>query len=679
MTGSAPGSVKFSHLLQPLDLGFTTLKNRVIMGSMHTGLEEVSMARQAAFFARRAAGGVGLIITGGIATSKAGGLGPHSSGMYTEEDAAHHRIVTDAVHAAGGKIVMQALHAGRQSFHNFMLAPSAIRSPIYQFPPKAMTAEEIQSELDNWVNACVLAKKAGYDGVEIMGSEGYLLNQFLTTRANARDDEWGGSYENRMRYPLELVRRVRAAVGHDFILIYRLSMMDLVPDGQSFEEVITFAKELEKAGINIINTGIGWHEAKVPTIATMVPRGAFTWVTRRVKEALSIPVVASNRINMPTDAEDIIARGDADMVSMARPMLADPDWVNKAAADLEDEVNTCIACNQACLDHTFNLQLSSCLVNPQACSETELVYIKTSQPKKIAVVGAGPAGLSFSSVAAERGHDVTLFDGDTKIGGQFNIAKQIPGKEEFNETLRYFGNMLKKHGVKVELGKRVTAADLKDFDEVVLATGISPRHLDIPGLDHPKVVTYLDVLRDKKPVGKRVAIIGAGGIGIDTAEYLAHDPAHLPASLDIATFNKEWGIDPTLAARGGVDGVVEQVDPSPYEITLLQRKTKKITGPGKTTGWIHREALIKKKVNLLVGVSYVGIDDAGLHITVADQPQVLDVDNIIICAGQEPNRELQADLKALGKTVHLIGGADVAAELDAKRAINQGARLAAAV
>ena len=672
-------TTKYPHLLQPLDLGFTTLKNRVIMGSMHTGLEEVSMARQAAFFARRAAGGVGLIITGGIATSREGALSPFSSGMLTEEDAAHHRIVTDAVHAAGGKIAMQALHAGRQSFHNYTLAPSAIPSPIYPTPPKAMTEEDIQREFDNWVNACVLAKKAGYDGVEIMGSEGYLLNQFLTSRANARDDQWGGSYENRMRYPLELVRRVRAAVGTDFILIYRLSMMDLVPDGQSFEEVITFAKELEKAGINILNTGIGWHEAKVPTIATMVPRGAFTWVTRRVKAAVNIPVVASNRINMPTMAEDIIARGDADMVSMARPMLADPDWVNKAAADREEEVNTCIACNQACLDHTFALRLSSCLVNPQACHETELVYVKTAKAKKLAVVGAGPAGLSFATVAAERGHEVTLFDGDSKIGGQFNIAKQIPGKEEFYETLRYFGVMLQKHGVKVSLGKRVTAADLADFDEVILATGISPRHLDIPGLDHPKVLSYLDVLRDKKAVGPRVAIIGAGGIGIDTAEYLAHDPAHQPASLDIATFNKEWGIDPTLQARGGVDGVAEQVDPSPYQITLLQRKARKITGPGKTTGWIHREALIKKKVKLLVGVSYERIDDAGLHITVADQPQLLEVDTIIICAGQEPNRELQAGLESMGKSIHLIGGADVASELDAKRAIDQGARLAAEI
>lgn len=673
------GSQKYSHLLQPLDLGFTQLRNRVIMGSMHTGLEEVSMERQAAYFARRAEGGVGLIITGGIATSPEGGLGPGSSGMFTEKDAEHHSIITRAVHEAGGKIAMQALHAGRQSFHPDMLAPSAKQSPIYPFAPKAMTGDDIERELSNWANACRLAQQAGYDGVEIMGSEGYLLNQFLTTRGNERDDQWGGTYENRMRYPLEVVRRVRAATGPNFIIVYRLSMMDLVPDGQSFDEMIMFAKRLEGAGVNIINTGIGWHEAKIPTIATMVPRGAFAWVTRKVKEAVNIPVSASNRINMPSVAEDIIARGDADMVSMARPMLADPDWVAKAAADREEEINTCIACNQACLDHTFQLRLSSCLVNPQACYETELVYVKTGNPKNIAVVGAGPAGLSFATVAAQRGHAVTLFDADTRIGGQFNIAKQIPGKEEFHETLRYFDVMLKKHGVKLSLGKRVAPHDLAAFDEVALATGIVPRHLDIEGLDHPTVLSYLDVLRDKKPVGKRVAIVGAGGIGVDTAEYLTHDLHHKPSSLDIPTFLKEWGIDPELKARGGIEGVHEQVDPSPREVYLLQRKTRKIAGPGKTTGWIHREALLKKKVNMMTGVSYRRIDDEGLHISLGDKEMTLAVDNIIICAGQEPNRELQEGLSAMGKTVHLIGGADVAAELDAKRAIDQGARLAAVV
>lgn len=670
---------KYSHLLEPLDLGFTRLRNRVIMGSMHTGLEEVSMERQAAYFARRAEGGVGLIITGGIATSPEGGLGPGSSGMFTEQDAEHHSVITRAVHAAGGKIAMQCLHAGRQSFHPDMLAPSAKQSPIYPFQPKEMTEDDIERELSNWANAARLAKLAGYDGVEIMGSEGYLLNQFLTTRGNERHDGWGGSYENRMRYPLEVVRRVREAAGPDFIIVYRLSMLDLVPDGQSFDEMIMFAQRLEGAGVNIINTGIGWHEAKIPTIATMVPRAAFTWVTRKVREAVNIPVAASNRINMPSVAEDVLARGDADLVSMARPLLADPDWVAKAATDREQEINTCIACNQACLDHTFQLRLSTCLVNPQACHETELVYVKTASPKNIAVVGAGPAGLSFALVAAQRGHAVTLFDADTRIGGQFNVAKQIPGKEEFHETLRYFDVMLAKHGVKRSLGKRVAVTDLAGFDEVVLATGILPRRLDIEGLDHPSVMSYLDVLRDKKPVGKRVAIIGAGGIGVDTAEYLTHAPDHRPSSLDIPTFLREWGIDPSLQARGGIEGVKEEVDPSPREVWLLQRKSRKITGPGKTTGWIHREALLKKKVNLMTGVTYRRIDDAGLHVLVGDKEMVLEVDNVVICAGQEPNRELQEGLLSLGKVVHLIGGADVAAELDAKRAIDQGARVAAAV
>lgn len=674
-----PGQEKFSRLLEPLDLGFTQLRNRVIMGSMHTGLEEFSMERMAAFFARRAEGGVGLIITGGIAPSMEGGLGPGSSGMFSETDAEHHSIVPKAVHAAGGKIAMQILHAGRQSFHPHMLAPSAKQSPIYPFPPKAMTEDDIERELGNWANCARLAKLAGYDGVEIMGSEGYLLNQFLTTRGNERDDAWGGTYEKRMRFPLEVVRRVRAATGSDFIIVYRLSMMDLVPDGQSLEEVITFAKKIEEAGVNIINTGIGWHEAKIPTIATMVPRAAFSWVTRKIKEAVGIPVAASNRINMPSVAEDILLSGDADLVSMARPLLADPDWVIKAATDREEEINTCIACNQACLDHTFQLRLSSCLVNPQACHETELVYIKTDKPKNIAVVGAGPAGLAFATVAAERGHHVTLFDADTKVGGQFNIAKQIPGKEEFHETVRYFDVMLNKHGVKKMLGRRVGAHDLAGFDEVVLATGIVPRKLDIPGLDHPSVLSYLEVLRDKKAVGRRVAIIGAGGIGMDTAEYLTHDAHHKSSSLDIPAFLREWGIDPTLSARGGIEGMQAQVEDSPREVYLLQRKVKKITGPGKTTGWIHREILLKKNVQMMTGVSYTRIDDEGLHISVGDKALVLKVDTIVLCAGQEPQRELQVALQEMGTKVYLIGGADVAVELDAKRAIDQGARAAAII
>lgn len=672
-------SQPFQHLLQPLDLGFVTLPNRVIMGSMHTGLEEFPPERQAAFFARRAAGGVGLIITGGISPSELGVLGPGMCAMLTEADAKKHKVITDAVHAAGGRICMQVLHAGRQSYHPLNVSPSGKKSPIYPFPPQAMTEEMILQELESWVNAAALAQQAGYDGIEIMGSEGYLLNQFLTVRGNERDDQWGGDFERRMRFPLEVVRRIRARVGTNFIIVYRLSMLDLVPDGQTFDEVITLAQELEKAGVNIINTGIGWHEAKIPTIATMVPRGAFAWVTRKVKEAVSIPVSASNRINMPSHAEDIIARGDADMVSMARPMLADPDWVNKAAANKEEEVNTCIGCNQACLDHTFALRQASCLVNPQACYEDQLIYVKTDKPKNIAVIGAGPAGLSFASVAAERGHNVTLFDQDTQIGGQFNIAKQVPGKEEFNETIRYFGAMLTKHGVNLQLGKRVGATDVAEFDEVVLATGIVPRQLPLEGVNHPKVMNYLDVLRDKKPVGQRVAVVGAGGIGVDTSEFLVHDPHHVPSSLDIDEYLREWGIDKTLQARSGIEGVEAQVSPSPREVYLLQRKNKKITGPGKTTGWAHREALLKKGVNMITGVEYTKIDDQGLHISVNGQPQVLAVDNVIICAGQEPQRELQAAIEALGKKVHLIGGADVAAELDAKRAIRQGAELAAQV
>lgn len=670
----------YNHLLSPLDLGFTTLRNRVIMGSMHTGLEEMDSQKMARYFARRAEGGVGLMITGGFAISAASALGPGSAGMTTAKDVEHHRIVTDAVHAAGSKIALQLLHAGRQSWSPNLVAPSAKQSPIYPFKPREMSIDDIEHELNSFAQAAKLAREAGYDGVEVMGSEGYLLNQFLTERGNSRDDDWGGDFAQRMRFPVEVVRRIRTAVGADFIIVYRLSMLDLVPDGQSFDEVIELAQALENAGVNILNTGIGWHEAKIPTIATQVPRGAFAWVTRRVKAAVSIPVAASNRINMPDEAEAIISRGDADMVSMARPMLADPDWVNKAAAGMAEEINTCIGCNQACLDNTFALQRATCLVNPQACYETELIYNKTMAPKHLAVVGAGPAGMSCALVAAQCGHRVTLFDAGDRIGGQFNVAKRVPGKEEFHETLRYYDVMLNKAGVVRELSRRVVANDLADFDEVVLATGISPRQLDIEGIEHGKVVSYLDVLRDNVAIGQRVAIIGAGGIGIDTAEFLSHHNGHASISTDIDSFCQFWGIDQSLTARGGIAGIQPVPTTSSREIYLLQRKSKKIIGPGKTTGWIHREALLAKGIHLMPGVNYERIDDAGLHIRLADgAQQILDVDHVIICAGQEPQRELHAELVAMGKPVHLIGGADVAAELDAKRAINQGARLAAAM
>ena len=637
------------HLLSPLDLGFTTLRNRVIMGSMHTGLEDFDLPRLAAYFARRAEGGVGLMITGGFSISPSAPLAPGSAEMISAGDAEKHRVVTEAVHAAGGKIALQLLHAGRQAFNPVMVAPSAKKSPIYPFTPRELTAEEVEQEIDNFANAALRARQAGYDGVEVMGSEGYLINQFLTERGNEREDEWGGSYARRMRFPVEVVRRIRAAVGPDFIIVYRLSMLDLVPDGQSFDEVIALARALEQAGVTILNTGIGWHEAQIPTIATPVPRAAYAWVTRKVREAVSIPVSASNRINMPDDAERIIADGDADLVSMARPLLADPDWVKKTAEGRVNEINTCIGCNQACLDNTFNLQLSSCLVNPQACHETELVYRPVAQKKRIAVVGAGPAGLAFSSVAAERGHEVTVFDAASEIGGQFNVAKQVPGKGEFHETLRYFDAMLDKHGVRRQLGRRVGADDLRDFDEVVLATGIVPRDLDLEGADHPKVMGYLDVLRDHRPVGRRVAIIGAGGIGMDTAEYLSHDHGTPDITTDIDAFCRFWGIDRTLTARGGVAGVEPAPGASAREIYLLQRKPKKIIGPGKTTGWIHRATLMAKGVQLMPGVQYEKVDDAGLHIRLADgSTKVLEVDNVIICAGQEPQRALQEGLRALG-------------------------------
>ena len=649
------------------------------MGSMHTGLEEVANGheRMAAYFAERAKGGVGLIITGGIGPNTEGGTHPNTKMLVTEEDLVGHRQITDAVHAYDGKICMQILHTGRYAYSPDQVAPSAIKSPINPFTPRALTNEEIYKQIDDFVFTSVQAQKAGYDGVEIMGSEGYFLNQFIAARTNQRDDDWGGSYENRIRLPIEVVRRVREAVGEHFIIIYRLSMLDLVDGGSTAEEVIQLGKAVEKAGATIINTGIGWHEAQIPTIATKVPRAAFTWVTARFRKELSVPVITSNRINTPEIAEEVLARGDADMVSMARPFLADPDFVIKAQENRADEINTCIGCNQACLDHVFSGLMTSCLVNPRACHETELHIVATTNVKKIAVVGAGPAGLSAATTAASRGHQVTLFDSASEIGGQFNIAKQIPGKEEFFETLRYYGRQIELTGVDLQLNRRVTAEQLNNggFDEVIIATGISPRMPAIEGINHPKVMDYLDVIGSKKPVGQKVAIIGAGGIGFDTAEYITH--AGESTSQNIPAFMKEWGIDMTLGSRSGTEGITAQPEPSPREVYLLQRKSTRVgKGLGKTTGWIHRAGLTMKGVRMMPGCDYSHIDDQGLHITVGDDPQILDVDTIIICAGQDPLREL---VDGLNLPHHLIGGADKAGELDAKSAINQGTRLAAAM
>jgi 2,4-dienoyl-CoA reductase (NADPH2) len=671
---------RYPHLLAPLDLGFTTLKNRVLMGSMHTGLEESpnGFERMAAFYAERAAGGVGLIVTGGVAPNEAGRVYEGGAMLHNAEEVAHHKIVTDAVHAAGGKIALQILHTGRYSFQPKPVAPSPITSPIAFYEPLELTEAQILETIEEFARCAALAKEAGYDGVEVMGSEGYLINQFIAEKTNKRTDRWGGSFENRMRFPVETVRAVREKVGTDFIIIYRLSMLDLVDNGSVLEETIQLAKAVEAVGATIINTGIGWHEARIPTIATMVPRAGFTWVTKKLKGHVGIPLITTNRINMPDTAEEVLARGDADMVSMARPFLADSEWVKKAEEDRALDINTCIGCNQACLDHIFQAKMTSCLVNPRACHETELNYTPTAQKKKLAVVGAGPAGMAFASVAAERGHEVTLFEASHELGGQFNVAKKVPGKEEFHETLRYFKRKLDQTGVKIRLNHRAVPSELEGFDEVVLATGIRPRQLDIPGIDHPKVLSYLDVLRHEKPVGKAVAIIGAGGIGFDTAEYLTHEG--VPTSLDTDAFLREWGIDKTLTQKGGLAPQGAQPHASPRQVWLLQRKASKVgDGLGKTTGWIHRQSLKMKQVEMLSSVTYEKIDDAGLHIRIKDKAQVLPVDNVIICAGQEPLRELEEALKAKGKTVHLIGGADVAAELDAKRAINQGSRLAAVI
>ena len=649
------------------------------MGSMHTGLEEVANGheRMAAYFSERAKGGVGLIVTGGIGPNTEGGTHPNTKMLVTEDDIAGHKQITDSVHEHGGKICMQILHTGRYAYSPDQVAPSAIKSPINPFTPRALTDEEVYKQIDDFVFTSVQAQKAGYDGVEIMGSEGYFLNQFIAARTNQREDDWGGSYENRIRLPIEVVRRVREAVGEHFIIIFRLSMLDLVDGGSTAEEVIQLGKAVEKAGATIINTGIGWHEAQIPTIATKVPRAAFTWVTARFRKELSVPVITSNRINTPEVAEEVLARGDADMVSMARPFLADPDFVIKAQENRADEINTCIGCNQACLDHVFGGVMTSCLVNPRACHETELFITATTNVKKIAVVGAGPAGLSAATTAASRGHQVTLFDSASEIGGQFNIAKQIPGKEEFFETLRYYGRQIELTGVDLQLNRRVTSDQLNNggFDEVIIATGISPRMPAIEGINHPKVMDYLDVIGAKKSVGQKVAIIGAGGIGFDTAEYITHSGES--TSQNIPAFMKEWGIDMTFGSRSGIEGVTAQPVPSPREVYLLQRKTTRVgKGLGKTTGWIHRAGLAMKGVRMMPGCDYSHIDDQGLHITVGDNTQILDVDTIIICAGQDPLREL---VDGLNLPHHLIGGADEAGELDAKRAIDQGTRLAAAM
>ncbi|MEV6673344.1 NADPH-dependent 2,4-dienoyl-CoA reductase [Streptomyces sp. NPDC051162] len=670
----------YPHLLSPLDLGFTTLPNRVLMGSMHVGLEEAEngFERMAAFYAARARGGVGLIVTGGIAPNEAGRPWAGGASLTTEEEAARHRVVTDAVHREGGRIAMQILHFGRYAHHAGLVAPSALQAPISGFVPHALTDAEVERTVEDFVRAAGLARRAGYDGVEIMGSEGYLINEFVAPATNHRTDRWGGPYENRVRFPLEIVRRVRERVGPDFILIYRLSMLDLVPGGSSLEEVVALAKDVEAAGATIINTGIGWHEARIPTIATSVPRGAYAWVTKKLMGTVSVPLVTTNRINTPEKAEQLLADGHADMVSMARPFLADPDFVAKARQGSAETINTCIGCNQACLDHTFTGRITSCLVNPRACHETELVLAPTRLRKRLAVVGAGPAGLAFAVSAAERGHAVTLYDAADRIGGQLNIANKVPGKEEFDETLRYFRVQLERHGVDVRLNAPVTADTFAPgaYDEIVVATGVTPRTPAIDGVDHPSVVSYLDVLRDGAEVGERVAIIGAGGIGFDVAEFLTD--AGDGASRDPDAYFRAWGVDTDYRAPGGLRAP-ERPAP-PRTVHLLQRKTGKVgAGLGKTTGWIHRTELRHRGVTMTAGVTYDRVDDAGLHFTVDGTATTLAVDTVVLCAGQEPRRGLYEELRAAGHTVHLIGGADEAAELDAKRAIRQGTELAATV
>ncbi|WP_291994852.1 NADPH-dependent 2,4-dienoyl-CoA reductase [Candidatus Accumulibacter sp. ACC003] len=674
-----PQPAPYPQLLAPLDLGFTTLKNRVLMGSMHTGLEETKngFERMAAFYAERARGGVGLIVTGGYSPNLAGRVYHFGSQLSFSWQLRKHRLITEAVHAAGGKIALQILHTGRYAYHPLNVAPSKLRAPINRFTPRALTQWGIRKTIADYVRCAELAQKAGYDGVEIMGSEGYLINQFIAQQTNQRSDQWGGSFENRIRFAVDIVRSTREKVGPNFIIIFRLSMLDLVEGGSSWDEVVQLAQAIEAAGATLINTGIGWHEARIPTIATMVPRAAFAWVTRRLKGSVNIPLITTNRINTPEVAEDVLASGSADMVSMARPFLADADFVNKAAANRSDEINTCIACNQACLDHIFNGRLSSCLVNPRACHETELIIEKTRSAKKIAVVGAGPAGMACATTAAERGHQVTLFDAAEQIGGQFNIAKKIPGKEDFAETLRYFGRRIETSGVTLQLNQRVDAELLKagGFEHVVLATGITPRLPAIAGIDSDQVASYVDIVEGRKAAGKSVAIIGAGGVGFDIGEFLTH--AHDERS-EAERFNDEWGIDASYAHRGGLKAPLDEA--APRQVFLLQRKSSKVgEGLAKTTGWIRRTLLKKRGVHMIGGVNYQRIDAAGLHISVDGQARTLPVDSIVVCAGQESRRELLAPLQAAGIAVTLIGGADVAAELDAKRAIDQGTRVAAAL
>ena len=685
----------YPHLFSPLDLGWVTLPNRIIMGSMHLGLEEEpdGAERLAAFYRERAAGGAALIITGGVSPNAAGRLTPGAALLADASAVAQHRTVTDAVHEAGGRIALQILHAGRYAAHPGAVAPSPIQAPISPITPHELSAAEVEQTITDYVRTAELARDAGYDGVEIMGSEGYLINQFIAARTNQRSDEWGGSFTQRVRFPLEIIRRTRAALGDAFIIVYRLSMLDLVPGGSTPAEVAELARLAEAAGATLLNTGIGWHEARVPTIASSVPRGAFTWVTRRLMGTVSIPLIATNRVNTPEAAERALAAGDADLVSLARPFLADPEFVAKAAAGTPERINTCIGCNQACLDHTFSGKLASCLVNPRAGAETELRITRSRAPRRIAVVGAGPAGLACATTAAERGHDVTLFDAAERIGGQLNVALQVPGKSEFRETLRYFQVRLAETGVDVRLGTRASAEALADggFDEIVLATGVLPRTPEIPGLADPRVLTYLDVLRDRAPVGERVVILGAGGIGFDVAEFLTHEGADDPA--DVAGFLAHWGVDPASTEPGGVRAAVAtgareanraSGDLSAHSpartVTMLQRKPGKLgAGLGKTTGWIHRSELASRGVQMVPGASYLGVTAAGLHIAADGAERTVPADTIVLCTGQEPERSLHAALAERGIAAHLIGGADVAAELDAKRAIDQGTRLAAAL